>query len=202
MGDYYLYQPLTRADKATVVLYRTGIVLTCLLISGLAVCLALSAAIEARGAFNLFLGLLYFSVGLSVFFIHLYIGRFRKNLKGLYFTALAALAFVVIKGRGDALSYIAGVHISGAHIGPLLLLPIAGCIGFIAAKEAFCFRLVEGYLLALAMPLYLIAFSAGVLGSAGVTTGLMFIAALMVLFTARKAFMPLHADIGDKSAYR
>ncbi len=200
MGDYTLYQPLTRTDRVTVRIYRTSIALTCLLLVALAAVLAVSPAIGAGRAsiyFDLFLGLLYFAVGLSVFFIHLYIGSFKRKLIGLYFISLAALAVVFIKGGGDALSFISGVTASA-----LLFLPLAGCMGFVAAKEAFCFRLAEGYLLAIAMPLYLFAFATGGLGRYGIESGLLFIAALYVLFASRKVFMPLHCDIGDKSAYR
>jgi uncharacterized integral membrane protein len=35
----------------------------------------------------------------------------------------------------------------------------------------------------------------------GVSSGLVLIAVMLVVFTLRKAFMPLAFDIGDKSAY-
>ncbi len=200
MGDYILYQPLTKSDRVTVFLYRAGIALTCLALAGLAAFIAVSPAVTAGRAslyFDLFLALLYFAVGLSVFFIHLYIGSFKRNLKGLYLLALAGLAVIFIKGGGNSLSYIMGTPLSA-----LLMLPVAGCIGFITAKEAFCFRLAEGYLLAMAMPIYLIALSTGGLGRDGAESGLIFVAALYILFTFRKVLMPLHVDIGDKSAYR
>ncbi len=200
MGDYVLYQPLTRADKITVVLYRAGIALACLSLLAMAVFAAFLHLLDARSAslyFDYFLAALYFSMGLSVFFIHLYIGRFKKNLKRLYYVALAALVFILIQGNGDTVSFI-----SATRGGPLLLLPISMCMGFVAAKEAFCFRLLEGYALALIMPLYLIAISTGVLGQNAVTSGLLLIAALFAFFTFRKIFMPIHVDIGDKSAYR
>ncbi len=201
MGDYTLYQPLTRSDRITVVLYRSGIALTCFLLAAAAVLVAASPAAVTGGVvplyFDLFLALLYLASGLSVFFIHLYIGSFKRKLIGLYVISLAALAALFLKGGGDVFSFI-----SGTPPAALLFLPLAGCIGFIAAKEAFCFRLAEGYLLAIAMPLYLAAFSTGGMGKAGTESGLLFIAALYVLFTFRKIFMPLHCDIGDKSAYR
>ena len=200
MGDYILYQPLTRTDRMTVFLYRAGIALTCLMLAALAAFGVLSPAVSAGRAslyFDLFLALLYFAAGLNVFFIHLYIGGFKRKLIGLYFIALAALAVIFIKGDGDALSFI-----SVTPPASLLFLPLAGCIGFVAAKEAFCFRLAEGYLLAMAMPLYLVALSTGGLGRAGIESGLMFIAAFYVFFTFRKIFMPIHCDIGDKSSYR
>lgn len=200
MGDYILYQPLTKADRITVFLYRTGIALTCILLAALAV-FAATSSVTSFGRislyFDLFLVLLYFAVGLSVFFIHLYIGSFKRNLIGLYVLALAGLAVIFIKGEGNALSYMLETPLAA-----LLLLPLAGCAGFVTAKEAFCFRLVEGYLLMMGMPLYLIVFSTGGLGKTDAVSGIILIAALYVLFTFRKIFMPMHSDIGDKSAYR
>ncbi len=201
MGDYTLYQPLTRTDRATVLLYRSGIALTCLLLAVAAVFVAVSPAAVAGGFpsfyFDLFLALLYLASGLSVLFIHLYIGSFKRKLIGLYIISLAALAALFIKGGGDAFSFV-----SREPAAALLFLPLAGCIGFVAAKEAFCFRLAEGYLLAISMPLYLAAFSTGGMGKTGIESGFLLIAALYALFTFRKIFMPLHCDIGDKSAYR
>ena len=70
------------------------------------------------------------------------------------------------------------------------------------AKEAFCFQLFEGYLLAMIMPLYLLLVAGGVLTGRGAFSGLSVIAAILLFFTLRKAFMPIAYDIGDKSAYQ
>ncbi|MDA8174750.1 MAG: DUF2301 domain-containing membrane protein [Nitrospiraceae bacterium] len=202
MGDYILYQPLTRNDRITVMLYRAGIALTCILFAAMAVFFADSAAIAPPTAallFNIFLSLLYCATGLSVFCIHLYIRKLKTNLIWLYNLALAGLILFVIISKGDCLSYFIA---PGFHLGPILMLPLAGCIGFIAAKEAVCFRLVEGYLLAMLMPLYLVLLAGGIMGKAAIVSGLVVIAALYLLFTLRKIFMPIHSDIGDKSAYR
>jgi uncharacterized integral membrane protein len=139
---------------------------------------------------------LYVSVGMSVFFIHLYIGKFKGYLKNLYFVSLACLAVLLYIGKGS---------LSGALVqepsSALLLLPLSGCLGFVTAKEAFCFKLLEGYFLALIMPLYLLLVSASILTSRGAASGLVLIAVLLVIFTLRKVFMPVAFDIGDKAAY-
>ncbi len=85
--------------------------------------------------------------------------------------------------------------------GPMLLIPLSLCLGFITAKEAFCFKLMEGYLLAMIMPFYLLLLSAGGMPIKGASYGLILIAAMLLFFTLRKVSMPLHYDIGDKSAY-
>ncbi|HEX9021131.1 MAG TPA: DUF2301 domain-containing membrane protein [Nitrospirota bacterium] len=201
MGERVTFQPLTREDKITVALYRAGIVLSAVMMSGLAFLVQTASsrsgtAVLSPSADILVYGL-YLSVALSVFFIHLYIRRFKKYLMNLYFISLGCLAALLFIGKGSPSGALA--H---EPYGPLLLLPLSGCLGFVTAKEAFCFRLFEGYLLALIMPLCLLLVSSGILRGAGAASGLVLVAVLLVIFTLRKAFMPIAYDIGDKSAYR
>lgn len=200
MGEKQIFQPLTREDKVTVILYRTGIVLTAVILPVLAYLLAAApgrpASDTSREVELLGFGL-YASVGLSALFIHLYIRKFKKFLIGLYLVSLLCLAALLIIGKGS----LVGGLMQGAY-GPILLLPLSGCLGFVTAKEAFCFRLFEGYLLAMVMPFYLLLTAGGVLAGSGATSGLILIAGLLVLFTLRKVFQPLAWDIGDKSAYQ
>ncbi len=200
MGEREYIQPLTKWDKISVILYRAGIVLSTLFILAGA-CFSSKASlyqeyISSALLTNVLLILLYAAVGMSVFFIHLYVGKFHRALKMLYYISVISLIILFAVGRGD----VSGVLISKPY-GPLLLLPLAGCLGFITAKEAFCFRLIEGYLLALTMPLYLVVLAGRGLTARGASYGLILIAAMLVVFTLRKVFMPLHYDIGDKSAY-
>ena len=200
MGEREYFQPLTPGDKISVVLYRAGIVLSTLFILGGAFFSSNASRYQGFISFafltNVLLILLYAAVGMSVFLIHLYVGKFHRALKKLYYIAVISLILLFVIGRGDVL----GVLISKTY-GPLLLLPLAGCLGFITVKEAFCFRLFEGYLLAMTMPVYLVVLAGRGLTAIGVSYGLILIAAMLVVFTLRKVFMPLHYDIGDKSAY-
>ncbi len=205
MGERILYQPLTKGDKITVILYRTGILISALIIC-LAACLALSGAYSSRdyafitsGAGGLLLVLLtYFSVGLSVFFIHLYVGRFHRILKNIFYIAVLCLGLLLAAGKGNP----AAPLFSSPPISALLLIPLSLCLGFVTAKEAFCFRILEGYLLAGLMPAYIFFYAVGALSTRNAALGLGLIAALAALFVIRKVFMPLHFDIGDKSAYQ
>jgi uncharacterized integral membrane protein len=194
MGEYAQYQPLTRRDRVTVVVYRAGIVLSAVLVSAGAY--ALLAGRAGPGLYNALLALLYVAVGLSVFFIHLYVSSFHRFLKILYALSLAALAGLYGAPGGPA------GFMSAHPAGFFLLLPLSGCLGFVTAKEAFCFRQYEGYALALFMPFYLLVLSTGRAPQVVAAFGLSAIAAMLVLFTIRKVFMPLHCDIGDKSAYQ
>lgn len=203
MGTYQQFQPLTKEDKITTLLYRAGIALSTILIAVaafLAVMTVLSPDLgslplisSGLGA-NIIILSLYFSVGLSVFFIHLYIGKFHRVLKKIYYLALVCLAlmFLFLNLRPASLF----------PAGALLLIPLSLCLGFITAKEAFCFKLLEGYLLGMIMPAYLFMYGVGLLDQKSAAFGLALIAAMLVLFMLRKVFMPLHCDIGDKSAYQ
>ena len=197
MGSTQVFQPLTREDTITVVLYRIGIVLSAIMVSGLAYLLAIPSS-QSNSSLAEILGYgLYASVGMSVFFIHLYLGKFKTFLKKLFYLGLAGLAGLLFIGNGS-LSF-ALMH---EPYSALLLLPLAGCLGFVTAKEAFCFKLFEGYLLAMIMPFYLLLVAVGSLSGRGVFLGLALIAVMLIVFTLRKVSMPLAYDIGDKSAYQ
>ena len=201
MGEKQLFQPLTREDKITVALYRVGIVLSAFCMGGLAFLLMQASADAFPPRIGPSADILVYglqtAVGMCVFFIHLYVGVFKKYLKNLYFISLGCLAVLVFIGKGSVSTALVQFPASA-----LFLLPLSGCLGFVTAKEAFCFRLLEGYVLAMVMPLYLVFVSAGAITGQTLGTGMVIIAALLVFFTLRKAFMPFAYDIGDKSAYR
>jgi uncharacterized integral membrane protein len=207
MGERAFYQPLTREDRITVVLYRTGIFLSTAVVCALAVLAILAVnkpemidtrMIYSGFAADLFLLILYFSAGLSVFFIHLYVGKFHRTLKKVYYLAVFCLAVLFFLGRGNPAAVLFGTRPYHA----LLLIPISLCLGFVTAKEAFCFQLTEGYLLAFLMPAFIFFYSVGLFSRGTAAYGLGLIAALLLLFMFRKVFQPVHYDIGDKSAYQ
>ncbi|OGW48557.1 MAG: hypothetical protein A2078_08640 [Nitrospirae bacterium GWC2_57_9] len=197
MGEKQVFQPLTKEDRVTVLLYRAGIVLSSIIVCALAYLLASASGPSQRPTADILGYGLYASVGVSVFFIHLYIGKFKIYLKNLYFIGLGCLVVLLALGKGSLSGALAETPLS-----VLLLLPLSGCLGFVTAKEAFCFQLFEGYLLAMIMPLYLLLVSASVLTGQAAAWGLVLIAAMLVIFTVRKVFMSLAYDIGDKSAYQ
>lgn len=196
VGETTTFQPLTRQDKFTVILYRAGIVMTTIIIAIIALASLKRNAANSSQWLSLAIILLYISAGLSVFFIHLYVSAFHRALKKVYYAAIAALAILFILGNGDIPAAFADKSYS--H---LLLIPLSACIGFVTAKEAFCFKLTEGYILALTMPVYLLALSVKAVDMKIAAYWLLIIAVLLVIFTLRKVSMPLHYDIGDKSAY-
>ena len=206
MGEKTYYQPLTKEDRITVILYRTGIFISTAVI---AFC-AYIALEYSRGdaevlhfmvsgfTLNILLLILYFGVGLSVFFIHLYVGKFYRILKKIYYVAVLCLAALFLIGHGSPVVPL----FRTPPLSSLLLIPLSLCLGFVTAKEAFCFRLIEGYMLAVIMPAYLFFYAVGALSPKATIVGLIIIAVMLFLFMIRKIFMPIAFDIGDKSAYQ
>jgi uncharacterized integral membrane protein len=182
-----------------VLLYRIGIAVSAFILAVFApyVIVTLRSGAISNVFASAAMALLYVSIGTSVFKIHLYVGTLHRFLKKLYLMALICLIALTLVGGGSP----AGAIFSQPLYG-LLLLPLSGCLGFITAKEAFCFRLGEGYLLAVVMPMHILAASLGVISPRGAAAALGMIAALLIFFTVRKTSMPLHYDIGDKSAYQ
>jgi uncharacterized integral membrane protein len=196
VGEKQEFQPLTTEDRITVVIYRAGIVLSAIIISVMAYVLSAGAPNAGLPVDMLAYGM-YAAVGISVLSIHLYVRKLKTWLMMLYFISLGGLLILLAIGKGS----LAGA-ISHEPYSLLLMLPLSGCLGFITAKEAFCFKLSEGYLIAMIMPLYLLLVSGSILKGAGAAYGLVLIAAMLVAFTLRKVFMPIAWDIGDKSAYQ
>ncbi len=199
MGDRALYQPLTREDRISVLIYRIGIVLSAVALGGLA---ATGIYWLKTGAGSLrvlggFVDLLVVGAGLTSIFIHLYISRFHRALKRLFVVSAVCWGVLLVLGAGNPVH---GIARNPAF--SLLLLPLAGCVGFVTAKEAFCFRLNEGYLFALLLPIITIAYGVSLISLKGYAVGGAVTVLLYLLFAARKVFMPFHYDIGDKSAYQ
>jgi len=207
MGEKNSFQPLTKQDRITVILYRAGIFISAVIIC-LSALLALKSvtgnntqnypAIISGSSMEIMLFVLYLGTGLSVFFIHLYVGKFYRMLKKIYYAAVICLGILFFLGNGNPAMPLFRIPPYGA----ILLMPLSLCLGFVTAKEAFCFKLLEGYILAIVMPAYIFLFSIGALNAKNAAFGLSMIAALFVLFMFRKIFMPVHYDIGDKSAYQ
>ncbi len=203
MGEQEFFQPLTKEDKVTVVLYRIGIVCSTAIISFIAVLAYKGSSplypMSLSGTSSIMLLLLlYISVGFCVFFIHLYVGSYHRFLKKIFYVSLLCLAGLFIIGKGNPVVPLLRTPPYSA----MLLIPLSLCIGFVTAKEAVCFRLFEGYIIAMIMPAYLFVYSLGVLDHKGAAFILAFIALMLLFFMLRKVFMPIHYDIGDKSAYQ
>ena len=137
MGERNLFQPLTREDKITVVLYRTGIAMSALAVSSAAYMLSAGLLQRPGMLFNYACLSLYFS-RMSVFFIHLYVSKFHRRSRIILFSR-----------RAPALYYKDFMQAFKKPVQSNIAYTAFRMPRFYTAKEAFCFRLNEGYLLPL-----------------------------------------------------
>jgi len=195
MGERTPYQPLTFLDRLTVVLYRAGILLAAASIATAAVLLWQAQPRLHAGTVRIALGAFLLGNLLSAAFIHLYARSFRRAIRTLGLLAAAALAGVLLGSPSPVETLLLQWY------GALTLGLFAAVLAFVAVKEAFCFRLNEGYVIALLLPLLVAAHVLGAPGEA-LRVLLSVTAVLLLVFTARKVAQPLHYDIGDKTQYR
>jgi len=209
MGDTNVSQELTTYDKISVFLYRGGIIISML-------CIVL-ASIGFYGIVNgntesfvlqgnhpqIIFWTFFISVGVSLLFLHLYSKEVLQIIRSFYLIGAAILlylAFTKLSGQ-----FIPGVFTYWLGVVGLGFL-MAGFSG-IGAKEAYCFKLLEGYLYGMVSALLVLLHLIGVI--AQIThhlkwvelTLFMIITVLVVVFTVRKLRLPLHYDIGDKTKY-
>ncbi len=191
----YVINKLSKKDKLSVFLYRLGIGLTGLLLlsSGLFMLSKGPDSIPTEGAGFILISY-YITTGISVFNIHLYMGSLRRFLIRLYLFSLALLGILLFLGAGNPVKPLLTMPFTF-----LLLLPIGFCIAFIGAKEAYCFKLLEGYLIAILIPSYILLWHQ--MSKDLRVYGIIFSGLLVFFLGLRKAVMPLSFDIGDKSKY-
>ncbi len=201
MAEKMEYQDLTLWDRTSVLLYRGGLIVSSLVltIGGAAFTVfhrGTWSEVEVGGpvASGLIV-LLYLAAGLSTATIHLYAKRFRKMIRYLYLFSVVTFLFG-LPVRQD----IAG-FILKEPVGALFLLPLMGCLSFFTLKEAFCFRLYEGYILSLMFPLIPLMLMTKVTSPALTGVYIFFVGLTMLYFNWRKVRIPIAYDIGDKSAY-
>lgn len=195
MAEKSAIEPLELKDRISVLLYRTGIIISGFLMLVCSLLMLIYEQTEWKTWLSgLLLTCLYIFTGVSVFNIHLYMGSLKRFLKGMYLFSIGLFFILFYVGEGNPFSAILKIPAMS-----LLLLPLSGCLAFIGAKEAYCFNLMEGYILALLLPSYVLLWSIG--GMEIKIYGLITSAVLMLFLGLRKAVMPLSFDIGDKTKY-
>ncbi|GMT49221.1 MAG: hypothetical protein IEMM0008_0760 [bacterium] len=207
MGNPNVKAELTPFDKVSVALYRSGIVVASLcLIFGVYYFYTLT--IKGHTSFLLQSGVpeiifwtFFVSVGLSLSFLHLYSSQILRFVQGFFVMSALILIPLTFMSENSFLSSIFagnGEYNKFGTIGIGFLLAGYGAIG---AKEAYCFKLYEGYLYAILSFFLVIIHLLG--PSLKVELGLFTVITLLaVVFTIRKMGLPLHYDIGDKSHYQ
>lgn len=206
MGEREQKQPLTWQDIVSVFIYRLGIVLCCLSMTYLLTFFYYEnwkttiPAFLNKGLATALFWVFCVSVSISVSFLHLYS---KKILKIIRLMAYSGLAMVILLQFTNYLNFSDIINSLGLK-GKLGILGtglvLAGFSG-IGAKEAFCFRLYEGYAFGIGLGILALLQLIGVLP---LTVAFILFALdwlLIFIFTARKLTLPLHYDIGDKSRY-
>lgn len=206
MGEKDIKQALTAYDKVTVFLYRLGIVIStaCILYAVYFFYLNIYAKIlPAFFSANypvIVFWIFVISVSLSVSFLHLYSKKVLNIIRALTVAGGLILAFLALTGNLD---YLALFESNGwrGKLGVVGLgFVLAGFSG-IGAKEAFCFKLYEGYAYGIALAILVLLHLFGLLSPRFGFIFFALIAVVILIFTFRKLFLPLHYDIGDKSRY-
>lgn len=197
MGEKVPFQELTLQDRFEVAVYRVGV--------GLAIAATGTGAVllhrpdwASPSLVSTTLGLFVGGNLAAALFIHLYARPFRIFIRALgVVSAALLLASLAAASRQEKHVW---EFLLSTGLGSLTLGSFGCVLAFVGVKEAFCFRLNEGYLAGMLIPLIPLLHAAG--APLSVIRALVTVAAgLLLLFAARKLFQPMHYDIGDKTKY-
>ncbi|MES0491795.1 MAG: DUF2301 domain-containing membrane protein [Leptospirales bacterium] len=205
MGDPNVKEPLTTFDKISVTLYRSGIVFSTLSLVYAVAFFYLGAQATASSIFSGGLPFAVFwlfiiCVDVSVSFLHLYSKQVLRIIQGCAAmgTIILLTGFLFFGFSTSSIFYSEGII---GKVGLAGLGFVAAGFAGIGAKEAFCFKLNEGYAYGILSALLVIGHFFGIYSPQIALGFLAVITVLVVVFTIRKLFLPLHYDIGDKSKY-
>ena len=206
MGETKQIQTLTTFDRFTVFLYRAGIVVSALCIAYAVTFFYLNvyAVILPEAFMNNYPVVVFWifiaSVNLSIIFLHLYSKKILRIIRIFSVAGSTILIFLALTGNLDYAALFESNGWRGKISVMGLGLVLAGFSG-IGAKEAFCFKLYEGYIYGISLAILVIFHLLGILSPKYGFIFSSFICILVIIFTIRKLFLPLHYDIGDKSRY-
>lgn len=206
MGDPNVKPELTTYDKVSVVLYRSGIVAAALcLLYGVTfffhVLFEVTLPFFIAGPNHLIVFWIFvISVSISTAFLHLYSRQLLNGIRAFAALGVAILLIRHLTGEGgvEYIIYRQGLSGKAGIIGWGFIMAAFSGIG---AKEAFCFRLREGYAYAILSALLVLGHLFGLLSAGFAFLLLLLIVLLVVVFTFRKLRLPMYYDIGDKSKY-
>ncbi|HBE19364.1 MAG TPA: hypothetical protein DEG17_16910 [Cyanobacteria bacterium UBA11149] len=188
---------ITRDDRTSVIVYRTGLVLAALSFA------VGSAMVLFQGDNPTFLALLTplyalfcLGLGVSLVAIHIYMESLHRVLQLFWgIGAIAAIAIAFSSREPLALSV---YHQPTSLFG--IGFTFAALTG-IYFKEAFCFNRLETKFLTPLVPMLLLGHLAGILPMVGEQVLLGIWMVLFIIFAIRKVVQPIPPDIGDKSVF-
>ena len=184
-------------DRREVILYRAGLSLAA---ASFAIAAALTAWNPASpavlNALTLLYGLFWTGLGLSLYYIHIYLKPLHRTLQAFWLIGgVASSAIALTSAQPLALQ---------VYEHPRLIWGVGftfAALTGIFFKEAFCFNRVETKVLTPLVPLLLLGHLSSLLQPGTERVLLVTWAIGFALFAGRKLIQPIPPDIGDKSVF-
>ena len=190
-GEY----TITKSDRLEVIIYRGGLVTAA---ASFAIACNLwffqgQAAISAITPLFVFFTL---GLGISLWFIHIYLKALHRVLQGFWLVGTIATIAIALQSSEPLALYI--------YNHPLTLLGtgfIFAALTGIYFKEAFCFNRLETKILTPVVPLLLLGHMLGIIPVAMEQVLLGIWSLGFSVFAIRKMTQEIDPDIGDKSVF-
>ena len=190
-GEY----TITKRDRLEVIIYRAGLV-TAAASFAIASNLFFAQGQAALGAITPLFGLFAFGLGVSLYFIHIYMKPLHRTLQAFWLIGTLATVAIAFQSNEPVALYI--------YNHPLTLFGtgfIFAALTGIFFKEAFCFNRLETKLLTPIVPLLLLGHMAGILPIEVEQALLGAWSIGFSIFAIRKMTQEIDPDIGDKSVF-
>ncbi len=190
-GEY----TITKGDRLEVIIYRGGLVMAAASFA-IACNLWFFQGKSALPAITPLFIVFTLSLGISLWFIHIYMKALHRVLQGFWAIGTIATIAIAVQSSEPLALYI--------YEHPLTLLGtgfIFAALTGIYFKEAFCFNRMETKILTPVVPLLLLGHMTGII-SVEIEQALLGIWSLgFSVFAIRKMTQEIDPDIGDKSVF-
>lgn len=188
---------ITQGDRTEVIIYRLGLLLAGLSFgAGSILILWKGANSSVLEVLTPLFGIFAFSLGISLFTIHIYLAFLHKMLK-IFWLIGTIFSLILFSQIDEPLALF-------VYNNPLSILGI----GFIFValtgiffKEAFCFNRLETRFLTFIVPTLLLGHLTNILPVKIELFLLSTWTGLFIIFVIRKLIQPIPPDIGDKSVF-
>ena len=190
-GEY----TITKRDRLEVIIYRAGLV-TAAASFAIASNLFFAKGQAALAAITPLFALFALGLGVSLYFIHIYMKPLHRALQAFWLIGTLATVAIAFKTNEPVALYI--------YNHPLTLFGtgfIFAALTGIFFKEAFCFNRLETKLLTPIVPLLLLGHMAGILPIEVEQALLGAWSIGFSIFAIRKMTQAIDPDIGDKSVF-
>ena len=190
-GEY----TIDKSDRLEVIIYRAGLVVAAGSFA-LACNLFFVKGEAAMPAITALFALFTLGLGVSLYFIHIYMKALHRVLQGFWLIGTIATIAIAVRANEPLALYI--------YNHPLTLLGtgfIFAALTGIFFKEAFCFNRTETKILTPVVPLLLLGHMTGIL-PVEIEQALLGIWSIgFSVFAIRKMTQEIDPDIGDKSVF-